>query len=423
MKGRPKDLYRGFGKWLEKFLWARQKRGIAYEAMRVSATALWKFDHDKGPLRASALAFSTALGLVPLLALVFAFLKGVGAEGKVVRLLIDQFAVGNTQIADKLTEYVGRLKVSTLGVAGFSSFMFSALFVMHNIEHCFNDIWGVARGRTFLRKLTDYSAILVVCPLLLLFSTSMLTTAEVSSSFVTIDFVEKALPLLFSLAPYFAKAVAFGVAYLVVPNARVGFKAALVGGLISAFFWQMAEYGYIRFGIVMAKNNSIYGALAQLPVFLLWIYTGWCIVILGAQLACVMELPGRGRFLKGGSELWSPRPSVALEILMDVARRYALGVPAIEEVILDEMGFHPVEGKRIVGELVLAGLLVRAADEAGSLMPARNPENVPMGELLAAVTLYLEEGKTLGRVEKEYLADVTRCYGAESWAAWARKVS
>lgn len=411
----------GFKKRLDRFLWDGKERGLHGELMRLALVCGWKFGRDKGPLRASALAFSTSLGLVPLLAFAFALLKGLGAEAGLVNTVGDFISGGNPQIAAKLTEYVGRIKVSTLGVAGLASLAFSTLMVMNNVEHCFNDIWGVAKGRSFVRKITDYTAILILCPLLLLFSTSMATTAQISKYLKELDFVEKALPLLFSLAPFAAKALAFGAAYLVVPNHKVGWRSAAAGGLTAAVFWHFAELGYIRFGIVMAKSNAVYGALAHLPAFLLWVYIGWVIVIIGAELSCILELPGRGRFLKGGRDHWTPRPGAALALLVEIAERHTVGERADEEDLIARAGLHPVEGRRIVGELVRVGLVVRKGDDESVLLPGRNPDHTPMSSVISGFSAAKAEKGAEEPIELAYLKDIETNFGSVTWGEWARR--
>jgi len=406
---------------LEGLLWGRARRGRAAEFLRVALVCGWKFLHDRGPLRASALAFTTTLGLVPLLALAFAVVKGIGAESAVIHQLIGFLWPGNPQIADRITEYVGRIKVSTLGLAGFGSLTLSALFVMNNVEHSFNDIWGAARGRTFLRKLTDYSAILIFCPILLLLSTSMTTTAQASRLLGAIEMVEKALPLLFSLGPLLAKALAFAAAYLVIPNHRVGWVAAGVGGLTAAVFWGFAESWYIGFGLGMVRTNAAYGALAHLPAFLLWIYVGWCIVLLGAELACVLELPGRGRYLKGGGELWSPRPTVALALLVEVALDFAEGKPSPDEELIARSGFHPVEGRRVIGELVDCGLLAYLEGEPSRLVPARSPEQLKIAEVFRLLGACKAGAAGPDSLEALLAKDLRSGFGETSWGEWARK--
>lgn len=406
----------------ESLLWGARRRSRPAEAVRLGVVCGWKFINDRGPLRAAALAFSSSLGLVPLLAMVFAVLKIFGGEAQFVRAIIEMIAPGNLQAVERITEYVSRVKVSTIGIAGVGSFILSALFVLNNVEQCFNDIWGVEGGRRLLRKITDYTAILIFCPLLLFLSTSMVTTAQFSKYLHSIDMVEKALPLIFSLGPFVAKAVAFGGAYLIIPNHRVGFRAALLGGCAAALGWQAAESFYIRFGIGMVKTNAVYGALAQLPAFLLWIYLGWCIVIFGAELACVAELPGRGRYLKGGQGLWSPRLDLALSLLARVALANREGRPIEIEELIAEENIHPVEGRKVVGELAGSGLLAFTAGTPSYLVPGRNPDHTPFSLVLTKLSGQDKAAEESDVVHEALAADFAGAFGSTTWGAWAEKL-
>ncbi len=398
-------------------MWGRNQGAGPGEVVRVFVVAVWKFWRDRGPVRASALAFSTALSLVPLLALVFAILKGLGVQKRLEPIILQYFAAGNEQLVSKVVEYVDRTQVAGLGLVGTIGFFMAALSVLGNVEQAFNDIWGVDRGRNLIRRITDYTAILIACPILIITSTSMATTIHVSQYLDGIKGVESALPFFVAFIPYLAKSAAFAAAYLIMPNHKVGIKAALIGGAVAGAFFHGAELGYITFQVmIIPRYNAIYGTLAQLPLFLIWVYLGWCIALVGAELTCVMELPGRGRYLMGGRELWSPRLGAALPILAEVATRFVEGKPPKDsQALIDSVGIHPVEGRRVITFLMRAGILTEG--EAG-VVPNRSPESTSMGALLQMVAAP-GGSDSIGMVEADFVEPMSKIMEGKSWASWA----
>jgi membrane protein len=228
--------------------------------------------------------------------------------------------------------------------------------------------------------------------------------------------VQKALPLFLAFAPFVAKSVAFGAAYLIMPNHRVTFRSAAVGGLVAGAFWHVAEWFYITFQIKAGQSNAIYGALAQLPLFLIWVYIGWCVVLFGAELACILDLPGKGRRLKGGEDLWMPRPGAFLPVLREIGSRFERGeeLPTAEGAV-DSLGLHPEEGVKVVNVLVSAGFLALSGDTPQKLLPARSPRSVTMAEILTAVSRLEEEPA----FAEEFVSTSSAPFSSLTWAEWA----
>jgi membrane protein len=404
----------------EALLWGRKDRGFAAESLRVLGVSLWKFSTDRAFLRASALTYTTLLSLVPLLALTFSVLKGLGVQQRLEPLLLEHLAVGNEEVVTRILEYVDRTKVGALGTVGLVALLFTAVSVLGNVELSFNDIWQIRRGRTFIRKVSDYTALLVVGPVLLLASLSLTTTLQSPTVLAKLSILSGVVPAFLKLLPFLAVWLAFTALYLIMPNRRVPLGSALLAGAIAGAVWQVAEVLYVRFQFGIARYNAIYGAMAQLPLLLAWLYLSWCIVLLGAELAFVHQLPGRGRYLRVRHELWVPRLDAALALLLAVARRFEAGAPPyLEQELVAAFDLHPADASRVLNRLIEVGLLVATQDEPPGLLPARSPDRTPAAELLDAVAQLSREDGVAPVLQRRFREMWERELEGVTWAALA----
>jgi membrane protein len=408
-------------------LWraGQAKEGRFAACLRTVVFTLRKFDADRGFLRASALTFTTLLSLVPLLALTFSVLKGLGVQRRLEPLILERLAAGNQEIVTQALGYVDRTRVASLGVVGLAGLIFTSISVLGNIELSFNDIWQIRQGRTLLRKITDYVALLVVAPVLLFASLSLTTTLHSQSFLETTALLGPALRLLLRSTPFFATALAFTAAYLILPNRRIPLASALVGAASAGVLWHLAEWGYIRFQFGMVEHNAIYGTMAQLPALLVWVYTSWCIVLFGAELACVHEMPAFRSTPGQDEDLWVPMPTVALRALVLVAAPFEKGCPGpTPQELFAQLGLTPGKGTRLLEWLSEAQLVTLSRDEPPQLSPARAPAGVPVADLVERLAGLSSggEGEELDLdLEMRVRRGLSGEFGDTTWADLARE--
>src|SRR5687768_13588499 len=171
---RPPGHLTRLKRWLTDDLWhydlalLQPTQRALLQPLRTVMIALrgFLFEHDCW-LRAAALTYYTMLSLVPMLAFAFAFLKGLGVPTKIEPWLIGQLAAGSEDTVRRIIEFINNVKVGTLGVISLCVMVVTTFLQLDNIEHAFNTIWGVEKGRTLLRKLSDYVSMMVLAPILL----------------------------------------------------------------------------------------------------------------------------------------------------------------------------------------------------------------------------------------------------------------
>ena len=208
------------------------------------------FARHHGPLRASALTFFTLLSLVPVAAMAFGIAKGFGFEKRLQRELLDQFAAQQEVVAQVIgfaQNMLDNTKGGMIAGIGVVVLFWAVIKVLGNIENSFNHIWGV-RSRTFIRKLSDYLTIMLVCPVLVIMSGSVTVfiTSQVSAISGRFELLQMVGPVIFvglKLLPYTLIWVLFTLTYMIMPNTRVRFDGALLAGILAGSAYQAVPGG------------------------------------------------------------------------------------------------------------------------------------------------------------------------------------
>jgi membrane protein len=248
-----------------------------------------QFYHQRGLQIASSLAYATLLALVPLVTVMFGFLGGLSVfedmGDSVQTFIFNNFAPA---FGDSIRQYLNEFsqKASKLTTTGVVILVLIALMLMATIDSALNTIWHVRHRRNPVARFLVYWAIISLGPILLgigLVSTSyLLSTSVVSGVDVSLGFELK--KHLLSSIPFLTTSVAFTLIYVLIPNCYVSRKNALIGGVIAAVLFELAKYGFGIYVKSVPTYEAIYGAIAIIPTFLIWMYMSWVIVILGAHI-------------------------------------------------------------------------------------------------------------------------------------------
>lgn len=289
-------------------------------------------------LRSSALCYSTLLAVVPVLAIGFSMLKGLGLETRIEHILLNYLAAEQEELARRILEYISNTDFKALGALGTGLLIYAVIMMLSNVERAFNDIWGVSRNRTLIRKITDYISVLLLGPLLIVISTAMITTLSSTTVVRTLSEyrIFKDFFILFDMViPYLGLWIAFTAMYILMPNTRVRFVPALIAGAICGTVWQLAFEVYTGFNIGMTRYNKIYGTFAALPIFIIWIFISWVIVLVGAKLSnAIQNIRTYQLEFRGAGASFGQRQIMGLYIFHEIARHFHLGLkpPEAEEI-------------------------------------------------------------------------------------------
>ncbi|MFW6244144.1 MAG: YhjD/YihY/BrkB family envelope integrity protein, partial [Desulfovibrionales bacterium] len=240
-------------------------------------------------LRASALTYVTALSIVPLLAVAFSISKGFGFQNtQYIREFLLKVTAGREMVVERIVDYINRTDVGTLGAVGVAGLFLAVISLLSSIEKSFNTIWGVQQSRSGGRKFADYLSITLICPLLIIISISSTASLQSSAVVQTIlgySVFSYAYLVFLKVLPFLLVWTALTFIYKLAPNTTVTFGSALGGAFVAGLCWTVTERMFITYQVGVAKYNAIYGSFAQVPLFLLWLYISWVIVLIGAEIS------------------------------------------------------------------------------------------------------------------------------------------
>jgi len=368
------------------------QQGTRVDRLRAFARFLWqRFRDDKCFETAGALSYTTLFAIVPMLAAVIAIVSVFPAfaslRDSVTRFIFRSFvpAAGET-VQGYLLQFADN--ASKLTLFGVLFLLASALMMMASIEDRFNRIWRVATRRKGSARLLLYWAALTLGPILV-------TTGVGVSSWVYAQPLWRGVAghgvggfRLWLLAPFLITGVGLTVLYQVVPNCRVRWRDAITGALVATVLFEFARKGFAAYVQGIANYREVYGALAAIPIFLIWVYLSWVIVLLGAILAAALnafEYRHTDELLPPGCEFVG---------LLRVVQRFAEAQRA--GAALDEGGLRARERfltadllQRYLDDLQRAGLIRRA--EGGGWIVARDLDSVCVDDLFHAGRYRLPE--------------------------------
>ncbi|MGH8621493.1 MAG: YihY family inner membrane protein [Burkholderiales bacterium] len=239
---------------------------------------------------ASSLTFTALLAIVPIITVALTVISAFPVFRELLQN-VEQFLVRTMlpESAAALAGYVEQFadNAARLSAVGIALLFVTAIIVLLTIDRAFNQIWRVPRPRGTVQRIFVYWALLTVGPPLIGASLS-LTSWLVSHSLGLVQELPRAAEVMLDVVPVLLTAAAFTLAYLTVPNRRVLVRDALTGGLLAAAAFEAMKHGFAFYITQFPTHKLVYGAFASVPIFLLWIYLSWVVVLFGAATAAVL---------------------------------------------------------------------------------------------------------------------------------------
>jgi membrane protein len=361
---------------------------------RTLTLALRGFISDRCSLRASALTLYTLLSIVPVAAMAFGIAKGFGFEKRLQDLILKELS-GQQEVAMRVIDFAHSMLENTRGeiIAGIGVglLLWTVIKVLGNIENAFNHIWKVASSRTFLRKISDYLSIILICPILVIISSS--ATVFVTTQITAIA-AKLALPGMLShliffilrLVPYCLIWILLTFVYMLMPNTRIPFKSGLIAGVTAGTAYQLLQLGYIYFQVGVTRFNAIYGSFAALPLFLIWLQMSWLIVLGGAEIACAHQTMDQYEFEPNSPDISNRlKKLLALQISHLIIMRFALGKPPLTAHQISKTLQLPIrQVEQLLADLTKSRILSTTGHPA-AFQPAMDIQKLSINTIINAL--------------------------------------
>ena len=385
--------------WLVKSSGLPLYRRIPLTAARVAILTIRRFIQNQCTIKASALTFYTLFSIVPVLALIFGIAKGLGLSqilDEKIRSLSAEYPV----IAEKLITISDTMLQNARGglVAGIGILLllWSVIKLLSSIENNMNEIWGIPHGRSLVRKITDYIAIMIICPLLLLAAGSSVVFAAARMDQFVGDlpggvYLSAVLRTSHGLTPLVFTWIVFTFIYMVIPNTKVRLKPALIAGLLTAAVYTLLETFYVFAQFTTSKLNAIYGSFAALPLFLTWLNLSWILILAGSQLTFAIQNVSEYEMQPVDSKPSQLQRYVySIEIVAVLIRQFTLRKGAMTDDQISEVLELPIRMVRtLLFDLVRCGILTMTHSDGGRsgnhYIIAIPPEQITAGYLIRSL--------------------------------------
>jgi membrane protein len=281
-----------------------------------------------------------------------------------------------SDVTDRILEFSGKVSIGALGGAGLLFTLVTCYSLYSYVEKIFNDIWRVGERRTLIGKFLTFYAMVTLLP----------TLAGVSL-FLSGKYVESGTFSRF-IMPWLIQLLALTLMNKLLPRTNVSWSAALLGGGITALMLEVVKWGFVKFAVrIMLKSYStVYGPLGLVPLLLVWIYTAWLLVLLGAEIAHAMQ---NLRLLEAEDRRQRDEEPIngllAAQLLAAVAATHEVGGAGhSKERLVTEFGLTPDNVERVVARLKQRGLIAEVRGDMNGYVPGRPAASIPLDEVLGA---------------------------------------
>ncbi len=349
-------------------------------------------------MRSMSLVYTTLLSIVPLLAFSFAVFKAFGGEDALEPVLnwwFETMGAQGAEMSHQVIALVQNVKVGALGGISLAFFIYTAVSMVQKIEESFNYVWHVAKRMNFARRMIEYLVVLLVGPVLVIIAIGMIASLK-SNTIVQwllhFEFLGPIVVATSKMTPYLLVTGVFTFLYVYMPNTRVQFRSALIGGLAAGFSWASVGVIFATFVVYSTRTQLIYSGFAVAITTLIWLYVNWLILLMGAQLAFYHQNPAYLRIGRREPHLSNTmRERLALNVMYLIGRAFREGKHAeTVQSLAEHMKIPSVTLTPIIAGLEEDKLLTTTESE--DLVPGRELSRMKLADVLAVVRDHGETG-------------------------------
>jgi membrane protein len=283
----------------------------------------------------------------------------------------DRVTTAQREAAQKIHEFISNIRSGTLGTIGMILLLVVGIRMLGSVESTFNDIWGVTRGRNWLSRVQIYCTTILLGPLLLAGAAALAGGSHLQTTRALITKMPFIGSLIFPTLTLVTLWLTFALFYQLVPNTKVKFSAALIGGIVGGSLWHLNNlFGFV-YASRLVTNTNIYGSLALVPVFMAGLYLSWFILLFGAQVAYAFQ--NRTLYLQekiAENVNQRGREFIALRLMTCIGQRFEHGLPS---ATIQEMSGELAIPSRLVQQVLQTLIAAHLVAEINGVEPAYTP--------------------------------------------------
>jgi len=359
--------------------------------------------------KACAMTYRTMLAVVPALALVFAIGRGFGFQNILQNQLYGYLPSQHKALEMAFSFVDSCLAQASEGIfvgVGIVFLLWTVVSLLDSVEDAFNQVWGVTEGRSFFRKVTDYLAICIILPILMICSGGLqIFMSTAIQKLLPFDFVTPFLELLLDSASIVLTWLFFAGAYMLIPNAKVKLKNAFPAGILAGTAFQVLQWLFVTGQLYVAKYNAIYGSFSFLPLMLIWMQLSWLITLAGALVCSAAQNIAMFNFSRQTRNISDNyRLKVTIAVLSVILKRFSSAekpITALETA--STYGIPTPLVSAIFDRLIACGLLVKISPKGEHELSAdEHPVQPAMSIDHYSCTFVIERLRNHG--EKNFIA-------------------
>ena len=395
---KPRELYERIKRFILHDLWtlnpAHGWRRFSTYVLRTGVLVVENSINRELFVRAAALTYQVVFSIIPLFAVMIALFKsfeGLERMGTEVRDFLLKNLAPN--LGDKLVgtmkETIDRMDWRAISVIGVLVLLYTSISLLWTVEQAFNRIWGVRRPRQLLRRVTVYWSFLTIAPVGIGLSLAVSGFVRNRAAYRwIIENVPLANATLLAVLPFAVTWTVFTLIYKIIPNTRVAWRSAIVGALVAGTAWDILKRLYVLYNANVIASYEVYGALASIPIFLLWIYTSWVLVLIGAEVAfAAQHVKTYKREIEAPTLSHSFKERLAVHLMVDVARDFIAGRdPATAETLADRLKVPVRAANEVLFQLTGSKLLREVVHgQTTTYLPSEDLDGITVRRIVDAM--------------------------------------
>lgn len=309
-------------------------------------------------------------------------------------------------MARTIHEFIQNTQSGALGVTGSVLLIFAAISMLSRVEDTFNDIWGVARGRNWFTRIVVYWGVITLAPLLLVVAAGLASGPHLEGTRKFLTTMPFSGYLVFQFLPVVVLCLTFALFYVLMPNTKVSWRAALVGGLAGGTLFHLNNAMSVLYVSRVVSNSRIYGSLGLVPVFMIGLYLSWLILLFGAQVAYAFQNRATYMEEKQVENInQRGREFIALRLMTCIGQCFVRGEPPPNSLQIAQALSVPTRlVRQVMRTLAAARLVAETAGAEPAFLPARPMSNITCHDILLAMRA--NHGQELGTRDEPARSEV-----------------